>query len=48
MSLNAADAVEYSHGLRKPRAGFPAASNSLLRRAMTLAKIGEAMLVPTA
>ena len=46
ISLRALAAVEYNHGFRNPRGDFPAAMSSLLRIAMTLAKMGLAQLVP--
>ena len=46
MSLRAEAPVEYKKGLRNPRGDLPAATSRSLIRAMTLAKIGLAQLVP--
>ena len=49
MSVNvAAPAEEYSNGLRKPSLGFPTARSLSLMRAIILANVGVAILVPNA
>lgn len=46
MSVRADAALEYSHGLRNPSTGFPAAMSWSLTSEMTLANVGLAQLVP--
>ncbi len=49
ISVNAAAlAEEYSNGFKNPSFGFPAVSSRSSRRAMMLANVGAAMLVPNA
>ena len=46
MSVKAARAPEYNHGLRNPSGGRPAAANLSFSSAMMLATVGLAALVP--
>lgn len=46
ISVNADLAVEYNHGLRKPRPAFPAATRLELMSWMTELKVGVAQEVP--
>jgi hypothetical protein len=44
ISVNAAEPTEYSHGFRKPRTGFPAASKASLTSEMMEDAVGAAAL----